>query len=560
MRTLALFWIAAVFACPGLAATTAIPEPVVKSRLQSVGLFKNGVVVVQEEIDVPGSGKFMLENVPTPIHGTFFLESDAVVETTVTQREVEEPLDAGQTLVYQKDLAGQQVTVYFYDSDTKKPLVGKVVEVPAADPNRPAPQQNNYGNYAVMPSYRTTNPPATLGGLILDTDEGRTYLTSAAMINRIVTETPVEKVKRQRPVMIFNVKTEKAAKIRLFYLSKGISWAPSYRVDITDPKQLTIEQTAIVMNEFRELADTDISLISGFPKIECENVDSPLGPNFSLSTFFQQLSNRSQPQRNSMMTQQAVFMSNAAPILPPTLPDASAVGVAGEGPDIHLQKAGKRSMNFGDVLSLSTGKAQAEYERVVEWTVPNARDAWGRYPNSNNNPNSPISPFGEPWDMLRFRNPLDFPMTTAPATIVAGGQFFGQNASYWASPKEMTKIPITKSMSVRVHAQEQERQGDVKPGERPAEVKIVTRYGTRYREATIDVELTIVNRRAEPVKMLVMRQFYGEQEKDIDGATVRLLNENLGAMNRQHEVQWEFDLPSGETKKLNYAYAVWIAL
>lgn len=529
-------------------------ETTVSSTVRSVGLFKNGVVVVQEEIDVPGSGRFLLKQVPVSIHGTFFLESNAVVETRVTQRDVTEPLDDGQPLDFQKDFAGQQVKIYF-NSEKAEPVVGRVVNVPQADLNHPQAQMPGRFQNGARSDLAVITPMqrAAWRGLILDTDAGRTYLTDASFY-RIDTEKVIDTVQRKRTAMVFDVKSNGPAKIRLFYLTKGITWAPSYRIDITDPRKLTLEQTAVVVNELRELKDTEVSLISGFPKIECENVTSPLSPSSSLSTFFQQLSQRSHRNRESMLTQQAI-MSNTI-MITPSLPDSAVVGMAGEGPDIHLQTIGKRSMGIGDVLSFSNGKATADYERIVEWSIPDNRDAWGRYHDTYRDRDARHpQDTDHPWDMLRFRNPLPFPMTTAPATIISNQQFFGQNVSFWANPKEMTQIPVTKSMSVRVNATEFERMGQANQSAQP---KTVERYGHRYREAIIDVALTMVNRRAEPVKMIVKRGFSGELEKEINGATVRVLNEDLGAVNRKHEIQWEFELPSGETKKLTYAYVVLI--
>ena len=91
--------------------------------------------------------------------------------------------------------------------------------------------------------------------------------------------------------------------------------------------------------------------------------------------------------------------------------------------------------------------------------------------------------------------------------------------------------------------------------------KVVFRYGNQYREATIDVELTIINHRAESVKMFVSRGFSGELEKPVDNAkTVLLSGEELVSVNRKHEIQWEFDLPSGQTKKLTYSYTAMIMM
>ncbi len=573
-----------IFAILATATAAFAQETAVKSTVQSVGLFKNGVVVVQEEISVPGGGRYMLEQVPVPIHGTFFLESDAVVETTVTQRNITEPLDEGQVVDFQKDLAGRKVRVYL-SGDKTEPVEGTVTAIPEADPNRMIGRSraysrsgySEYADYAAMPSisHDAFRPVISSDrSLTLDTAAGQTFLTGEG-IYRVDVEKKIETVQRKRNVMLFDVKAEKPAKIRLFYLTKGIAWAPSYRIDISDPKRLVVEQTAVVVNELRELKDTNVSLISGFPKIECENVDAPFSPSSSLSAFFQQLAARGRGSRNPVMTQQAIAYNS--PTTFGSDDGSSAVTVSGEGPDIHFLPIGKRSMSIGDSLSLSTGKATAEYERIVEWTIPDRRDVWGRYSNRDENQQET-----DPWDMLRFRNPLKFPMTTAPATIIANNQFYGQNTSYWAGPGEMTKLPITKSMSVRVKAVEFERGGDqaqrvVVPAfseaepmpvgnqanaaptkSKQASLSYVRRDGDTYREAIIDVELTIVNRRAEPVKMIVNRRFSGELENPIDGATVRLLNEDLRGVNRKHEAQWEFDLPSGQTKTLKYAYVVLI--
>ena len=47
---------------------------------------------------------------------------------------------------------------------------------------------------------------------------------------------------------------------------------------------------------------------------------------------------------------------------------------AGEGVDLHFESIGKRTLLAGEALSLTVGKAKADYERVVEWTVGTSRD------------------------------------------------------------------------------------------------------------------------------------------------------------------------------------------
>src|SRR5262245_36294675 len=62
-------------------------------RIVSLGLFKNGLAIVKMEVSVPGPGTYRLDEVPNPVHGTFWVQSDVPVETQVRNRLVEAPSD-----------------------------------------------------------------------------------------------------------------------------------------------------------------------------------------------------------------------------------------------------------------------------------------------------------------------------------------------------------------------------------------------------------------------------------------------------------------------------------
>ena len=94
----------------------------------------------------------------------------------------------------------------------------------------------------------------------------------------------------------------------------------------------------------------------------------------------------------------------------------------GEGVDLHFEPIGKRSLKVGEALSLQLGKAKADYERIVEWTMA---------AGSN-----------EMWDVLHFKNPFKFPLTTAPAMVVENGKFNGQRTCFWTNAGEETNLRI----------------------------------------------------------------------------------------------------------------------
>ena len=86
MLRLCLFAVFSGFVIDGLGADETTNEVSVFAKTEAVALFKNGYAVFRQEIDVPESGVYRWDDVPTAIHGTFFIESDMDVEVRTTQR------------------------------------------------------------------------------------------------------------------------------------------------------------------------------------------------------------------------------------------------------------------------------------------------------------------------------------------------------------------------------------------------------------------------------------------------------------------------------------------
>src|SRR5262249_23676020 len=84
-------------------------EATAKSRIVSLGLFKNGRAVVKREVTVPGSGTFRLDTAAEPVHGTFWIESDGKVDAAVKIRDVETPLHTTPLVNLQEELGGKKV-------------------------------------------------------------------------------------------------------------------------------------------------------------------------------------------------------------------------------------------------------------------------------------------------------------------------------------------------------------------------------------------------------------------------------------------------------------------
>jgi hypothetical protein len=525
-------------------------ETAVKSRIVSVGLFKNGLAVVHRTVTVDGPGTYRLDDVPEPVHGTYWVESSAQVETQVKMREVEVPAGTSGDVDLQKELVGRKVTVHFHSGNVPA-ATGVVVDL--------KPPKNEEGTPAAVRIRRGAGysddgtPAAPARYLVLQTTKGRAYLDSS-QIALVEAEGQPDKVKQRRPVLELTVDQveKKPVAIHVTYLARGIAWAPSYRVDISDPKTLSLEQAAVVKNELANLDGAEIFLISGFPSVQFAQVTSPLSARTTWARFFQELSQRSYPAgdvtSNSIVSQQMASVSSPLNI------DLSATP-GGEGVDLHYQSIGKRTLAEGDSLALTVGRGKGNYERIVEWLIPDNRDEFGQQVARQRGGDDPDQTQEGAWDALRFRNPLSFPMTTGPAVVVADGRFNGQRTSYWVNPGEETILHVNKALSVRTRSIEQEEQK--KNGE--DEREIIWVGGRRFRRANVQGELTVSNHRQEVITLVLRRRFSGEL-LSAEGAPKSILREEgVYSVNKRNELLWSFPLKAGEEKKLQYRYAVLVS-
>lgn len=523
-------------------ATAQAQEPFAKSRISSIGLFKNGLAYVERTIEIPNSGTWLLEDLPVPVHGTFWVESDAVVRVRMTRRTVEVPAAAATRLDFQSGLAGENVIVHF--SSSQIPAVRGIV----LDAGQPADRQWDRGYEQIRYGWNGRHVIADHSEpmLVLDTDQGRAYI-KRSMIAYLQVVGAKEKVRVERPAMLLTIDQVPApgSKVLVRYLAKGIAWAPSYHVDLANPKRLVLRQKAVIKNELEPLQEAEIRLISGFPSMTFAHVTSPLSLNTSWSEFFQQLNQQvsSQHQSISNVVSQQAIVFNAAPQDDGGF-DISAIP-EGEGVDLHFHSIGKQTLSEGDSLLLETASGECEYEKIVEWTIPDTREGNGRYVPEHRRQNEPERFQDETWDAVRFKNPLSFPMTTAPATIVSGDRFSGQQMSYWVNTGERTTLHITKALSVRTRSTERELDGNR---------EIVYVGGNDFRKTQVEGTIQANNHRNEPVTLVIRRRFSGELLSAEGKPQKTLLPEGVWSVNKRNQLIWTVTLEPGQEISLRYRY------
>lgn len=528
----------------------------VESKVVSVALFKNGLAVVKRQVTLPGAGIVRIADVPEPVHGTFFVESNGPLEARVVKRltAIKKQPTLGQNL--QNELTGLKVTIY--GKNAKTPVTGTVISIPKPEDDPEEASTSPLGWVPYSRSALSTSNTVASRFLLIKTENGISYvdINEIASVEAEGTPKP-EPIVENRPVLILDAGAKSSgAMARISYLAHGISWAPSYKVVLTDAKRMTIEQNAVIRNELIDLIDTEVSVISGYPSVQFGQVISPLAANQTWERFFQQLGNQSGNTglSNSIMAQnmlQTVGNNRAGnggesePTIAPNMGDTI---------DLYYHSIGKRTLKKGDAVSLSTGTAQVDYERIVQWTIPDNRDQWGQPTNNRNvDPNS-----GEPlqddvWDALKFKNLLPFPMTSAPAMVLTGSNFSGQGQVLWTNKNEEATLRVNKALSIRARHVEYENQvAETAKSER----NVVDIGGRRFRKVTVDGELRLSNSRATDTKMIIKRQFSGDYLKGDDAPKIDLREEGVWTVNKRNELQWTIVLKPGAERTVKFQYAV----
>ena len=525
-------------------------EVVVQPKIESVGVFKNGIAVVRASFNVPGPGSYRWDQVPQAIHATFSVDSEAVLTTRSTRRMLDVPADPSSPEI-QDALAGKNVVISLSGEHGQAPVSvsGRIWQVPTSPVKLgQSPQESTRSDFysGIVP--RISQPSDFL---ILESAKGREYI-SRKSITSISAEGPFLPTSRQveKPVLVFEV-TSGSGKVTLSYLTRGITWLPAYHLDITNPYTLAIRQSTVLRNELTDLKDAAVELISGYPNIQFARVNSPLDPNLSLAAFFQQLGQSDGSSSHGTMSQMIMSNSISSNTTDP-LPASPEAGPAASG-DIHYQAIGQRDLLRGDSLAFDIATANSGYTRIVEWQVPEFRDPSGKSKSSRPAHETP-DPEDQPWDALRFTNPFGFPMTTAPATITEAGKFRGQSLSQWVNPGETTTLRITQALSLNATASETEVENT---RDEPKPEDIATFYYSRYRRITIQGVLQIHNFRATTAAMLIRCKFSGKWLDADAKPSLRLLNQSSG-INPSSELTWTTDLQAGEKRVLNYRYQVWI--
>ncbi len=350
---------------------------------------------------------------------------------------------------------------------------------------------------------------------------------------------------------VMRVRTSgKPGRIGVVALERGLSWSPSYAVNLQpDGKTLTLVAKATIVNDLESLKDLDCRFVTGFPNLPFANTPDPLvaeamvasggfGGGGGVGGFGGQggaaFSNADQSRGASIGIRDE---------------DAKLLQASGDGEalgELFFYPRKGVSVEAQGRAAYTLFAVTAPYETVYAWDLNDPAPGQAVFTARVPPPGTPSN--DEIWQTLRFANTARLPLTTAPATTFEAGEILGQDTLRYVSPNQIAELRVTRTLDISTDFTEEEEgreRGFVKGKNKTGEYPI-------YDRVTAKGTITIVNRKTAPVKMRVRKPFTGTWASGEGSPKVAATAAGLRLPNPTGLAEWTPSVPAGGTVKLTY--------
>ncbi|MGD9497824.1 MAG: hypothetical protein AB7Y46_16095 [Armatimonadota bacterium] len=515
------------------------------TSVRSVALFKNGLGYFVRVGELPAApSEIEIGPLPAAVHGTFWLGwNEGVAFTDLRSHEVKAQVTREALSIEELLRANEGARARIFLREEPRPVTGRIVSVPRApEPPPPVPY------LSVIPP---PQPPQAASLLLLEAD-GETVGVPLHSVLRVVildeaaTQVPVD----SKHVALTGTlaRGEAGQPLSVSYLVKGITWAPSYQVDISDEEKARLTAKAAILNEVEDLTDTHVDLITGFPYLEFSEIISPMARKTDLAGFLNALY-RGEAGRRGGYGGTAGAMAQVALNVPmeyamqAPVPDygAPVEGVVAE--DLFFYPLEEVTLARGETGYYPLFSAQVPYGHVYTWEIPDYVSDSARYERPQQERRQIV------WHSLRLHNEMGMPWTTAPAETVQEGRILGQATLHYTPRGGETLLKITQALGI--NAEEIEVEIARQPN-------AATFHDSRYDLVTVQGTLKLRSHLDKAVDMEITKLLSGEVEEMSPEGEVTKLAAGLQSVNPRSRVIWKLELPAGEELEITYSYRLYV--
>jgi len=521
--------------------------------LRQTALFKNGFGFFVGQATFPAGQSSLHFILPAvPVQGTFWLSypADVALSSAVAERidSAGETLEAITIAEILKANVGKRVRVTVDEKDISGRIIDftedrRMPRIMPYAPGLPEPQAEG----------REIWPPYEIGLAVIDVNGGTFCLNPQSVQHVTFPDGDVsQRFARTRQTVAVRIQAGKpptSRSITVSFLAKGITWSPSYFVDISGEDKAQLSAKALIVNETYDLNDVAVQLVTGFPRLKFSNVLSPIGMKEPLEEFLQSLGEggrqmRGGPERAYAMARRVELGYGGA-----AMDVAPEYGAAEEGlsaEDLFLYPAGRITLPRDRVAYVPLFTEAVPYEHVYKWDIPDTVDESGQLL-----PRGPQPPERkeEVWHTIRLENTTNVPWTPAPAEVVSDGTLLGQDELDYTPAGGEANLRIARAADIQ--AEQQEFEAERKRNAAQA-------YEMHYDLVTVRGELTAANFKQEAVTLKITKTLSGEVVSSDPQAEIETLAAGLRGMNERKKLTWTVEVAPAEKRQVTYVYRVYV--
>lgn len=311
------------------------------------------------------------------------------------------------------------------------------------------------------------------------------------------------------------------ATVNMGYLQQGITWVPTYSLELTDSKTARITLRATISNGVEDLVGSKVYLVVGVPNFYLRNQMDPLTAH---SIGISILGNARAPMGLVGASQ---VVSNALQADFGALGEVSAapasLSVPMEGlQEMYFYEADVPEVLVGDVVMSTVLADSVPYRHLFTWNA-DGKDVFHH---------------------IVLTNKLASPLTTGPMMVLENGKPVSQDQLLYTPIGADTRVRLTQATDMRTDVTEKE-----------IERKEPERIGDRvFIQVTSETTLRITNHRKETAEVEVTRNVAGKVLDASDGGAIQSSPNSEDAFNPSSSVKWTTKVEPGRERVLTYRY------
>lgn len=484
-----------------------------KLPVKEVTIFKDGHAYILHEgkMKTDDRGNVLLDWLPAPIMGAFWsysLDPQASLASVVSSRE---DLDYESDSVSLEDLLRGNVNknVLVRQAGQPEPYQAMIVKIldPQAEPTSQAPV-TAYAGYQPL-------PPSTETIVLLKAVEGIKAVRVHQIEGISFLDEPSDKVTRKKPKdtlkLNLNWKGEipgTEALIGMAYVQRGIRWIPSYRVEIDGKGSAVLKLQATLINELADLDDVKAHLVIGVPNFAFKDVCDPISFQETvarLSSHFRNDNSTAYAFSNAAMSQVIAYNGEQRSMPSPgrsQMDLGPELDGAQKAEDLFVFTINHITLKKGQRMLLPIAEFTLAYEDVFTVDIAFAPPLEMRRNFDNQQQIELAKLFHKPNAIhkIRLENTSDYPLTTAPATILRDGRILAQGMITYTAVGNKGDLQLTTAVNIGV--KKSDEQTNMIPS-------AVNWNGSSFSKIEMKGTIQLTNFSDKPVTLQVKRSILG---------------------------------------------------